>query len=188
LSRSLASVLKSTQSPIRRVLSLGLGSLLSNTKGQTRRLKQLAILLALRDELQKLNRAEIEVFAQDPGFTKQDEAFLSFLNIRILRTPSGASLGESSALLSPSTLIYSPFLTLEAYDALFAIEPLPLQALVSDDFNALKEKWPKYSNERAQVERLMKGAVNRYRRRVVSGEGFWEELDQSFPIAVYIAE
>ncbi|KAF2119064.1 hypothetical protein BDV96DRAFT_488009, partial [Lophiotrema nucula] len=62
------------------------------------------------------------------------------------------------------------------------------QLLVSDDFNALKEKWPKHSPERPQVERLMKGPVSRYRRRAVQGGGFWGESDESFPMAVYSFE
>lgn len=188
LSRTLLSAVRSSQTPITKLVSLGIGSLSSTTKGQTRRLKQLAILLAIRDELQLLSGTEVKVFAQDPVFTKQDEAFLSSLNIRILRTTSGSSLSEAASLISSSTLVYSPFLTLEAYEALFAAEPLQLQLFVGDDFNALKEKWPKHSYERVQVERLVRGAVHRYRRRVVQGEGFWEEVDQSFPLAIYVVE
>lgn len=189
LSRSLISTLKSTKTPITRIISLGLGSLSSNAKGQSRRIKQLAILLALQSELEQTNGGRgVELYAQDPVFTRQDEAFLSSLGIRILRTESGASLGEAASMLSANTLVYSPFLTLEAYEALFSTQSSQLQVFVSDDFNALKEKWPKYSAERVQVERLVKGAVGRYRRRAVGGEGFWEEDDQGFPMAVYGVE
>lgn len=188
LSHTLTSALKTAQTPITSILSLGLGSLYTSAKGQSRRLKQLAILLAIREELQKLSGAEISVYAQDPVFSRQDEAFLFSLNIRILRTPSASSLGEAFSLLSPSTLIFSPFLTLEAYEALFSADLLQLQLFVSDDFSALREKWPKYSEERMQVERLVKGAVGRYRRRAVSGKGFWEDEDQGFPMAVYIRD
>lgn len=189
LSRALTSAIKNAPVLITKILSLGLGSLSDMKKGQTRRLKQLAILLAIRSELQRSSNSEIEIYAQDPVFTRQDEILLSSLNIQILRTSSGSSLGEARSMLGLSTLIYSPFLTLEAYEALFSVEPtMQLQMFVSDDFNALKEKWPKYSNERAQVERLLKGSIGRYRRRAVGEAGFWEVEDGNFPMAVYAVE
>ena len=57
-----------TNIPITRIVSLGLGSLLV-TKSRPRRLKQLAILLSIRDCLQSGQQDPIEVYAQDPDFT-----------------------------------------------------------------------------------------------------------------------
>ncbi|KAF1976196.1 hypothetical protein BU23DRAFT_435113, partial [Bimuria novae-zelandiae CBS 107.79] len=170
---------------ITRLLSLGLGSLSSPEKGQTRRLKQLAVLLSIRDTLQTLTKGPIEAYAQDPTFTHADEALLQSLGVRIARTSSGSSLGEAAQLLDAGTVVYSPFLTLEAYEELLVKAKSPVQYLVGDDFNALVEKWPKRSAERAQVERVTKAALGRYRRKAVSGAGFWEESDGSFPMAVY---
>ena len=182
LSRHLQAITK-TNTPITSIVSLGLGSLLV-TKGQSRRLKQLAILLAIRDYLQEGRQEPIEVYAQDPTFTRQDEALLRSLGIQILRTPSGSDLGEAASFISPATLVYSPFLTLEAYEQLF--EPdIPIKYLAGDDFDALLKKWPKRSAERRQVEGVIRSGLSTYRRRTVAGEGFWTESDETFPMAVY---
>lgn len=184
ISDLLQAMLKNSTIPTTRILSLGLGSL-NNTKGQTRRLKQLTILLALRDTLRQTTGMSIEVYAQDPAFTRVDEALLSILGIHILRTPSGSELGESVSIIDQSTLIYSPFLTLEAYEQLLTSAPLPVQYLVGDDFNALLSKWPKRSAERAQVENLLKSKLSTYRKRAVRGVDFWAEEDATFPMAMY---
>ncbi|KAJ4991545.1 hypothetical protein SVAN01_02926 [Stagonosporopsis vannaccii] len=170
--------------PVTRIVSLGLGSLLV-TKGQSRRLKQLAILLAIRDCLQQERKQVIEVYAQDPTFTRLDESLLASLGVQILRTPSGADLGEAASFISPSTLVYSPFLTLEAYEQLITKHGQGLQYLVGEDFDALLRKWPKRSAERNQVEGVMKTGLSTYRRKVVSGDGFWISGDETFPMAVY---
>lgn len=170
--------------PITRIVSLGLGSL-TVVKGQSRRLKQLAILLAIRDHLQKVRGETIEVYAQDPAFTRSDETLLADVGIQVLRTPSGSDLGEAAGFISPNTLIYSPFLTLEAYKQLILKTSTPMQHLIGDDFDALLQKWPKRSPERKQVEGLMKVGLSKYRRRAVAGEGFWREGDETFPMAVY---
>lgn len=188
INKQLLFLTKSATTSFRRIVSLGLGSLSSTERGQTRRLKQLALLLAIHDTLQKQTKAPIEVYAQDPTFTKQDEALLSSLNIHILRTASGSSLGEAANVIDASTLIYSPFLTLEAYEQLLVESRQPVQYVIGDDFNALLEKWPKYSAERAQVQRVTKAALGRYRRKAVSGAGFWEESDGAFPMAVYAVQ
>ncbi|KAF3041340.1 hypothetical protein E8E12_007411 [Didymella heteroderae] len=83
ITRELHTIPKSGQ-PIARIVSLGLGSLFV-TKGQSRRLKQLAVFLSIRDQLQEARRESIEVYAQDPTFTRQDEALLASFGIRILR-------------------------------------------------------------------------------------------------------
>lgn len=183
ISRQLHAISRSGQ-PITRIVSLGLGSLLV-TKGQSRRLKQLAILLIIRDQLQKARQESIEVYAQDPTFTRLDEALLLSFGISILRTSSGSDLGEAASVILPTTLVYSPFLTLEAYEQLFRKTAIPMQYLLGDDFNALLQKWPKRSAERAQVEGLLKHGLSRYRGRVVTGEGFWTAEDETFPLAVY---
>lgn len=171
--------------PIARIVSLGLGSLFV-VKGQSRRLKQLAILLAIRDQLQEVRREPIEMYAQDPAFTRLDETFLASFGVRILRTSSGSDLGEAASLISPNTLVYSPFLTLEAYEQLFLKTTVSVQYLLGDDFDALLQKWPKRSAERTQVEGLLKQGLARYRRKAVSGEGFWTAEDETFPSAVYV--
>lgn len=188
IEKQLAFLKKSSLAPVTRILSLGLGSLSSAEKGQTRRLKQLAVLIAIRDTLQKQSKTPIQVYAQDPTFTRQDEALLSSFDIRIARTSSGSSLGEAADLIDGSTLIYSPFLTLEAYEQLLIRSKQPVQYFIGDDFNALLEKWPKYSAERAQVERVTKSALGRYRRKAISGAGFWDETDAAFPMAVYAVQ
>ena len=186
IDKHLTSLTRST--PITRILSLGLGSLSAPEKGQSRRIKQLAILLEIRSSLQKTSHAPVQVYAQDPTFTRADEALLSTLDIRIARTSSGSSLGEAEDLIDVNTIVYSPFLTLEAYEQLFVRSKAQVQYLIGDDFNALLEKWPKYSAERAQVEKLVKSALGRYRRRAISGEGFWDEADGAFPMAGYAVQ
>lgn len=188
IDKQLLFLTKSATTSLTRIISLGLGSLSSTERGQTRRLKQLALLISIRETLQSQAKAPIEVYAQDPTFTKQDEALLRSLNIHILRTASGSSLGEAADMITPSTLIYSPFLTLEAYEQLLIGSKQPVQYVVGDDFNALLEKWPKHSAERAQVQRVTKAALGRYRRKAVSGAGFWEESDGAFPMAVYAVQ
>ena len=185
INRQLRTMSKSGQ-PITRIVSLGLGSLLV-TKGQSRRLKQLAILLSIRDDLQKARREPIEVYAQDPTFTRLDEALLASFGIQFLRTSSGSDLGEAASVIIPTTLVYSPFLTLEAYEQLFLRTAIPVQYLLGDDFNALLQKWPKRSAERTQVEELLKHGLASYWRRALTGEGFWTAEDETFPSAVYVA-
>ncbi|CAO2650046.1 Nn.00g013380.m01.CDS01 [Neocucurbitaria sp. VM-36] len=184
ISRQLQATFKNSATPVTTILSLGLGSL-RGSKGQTRRLKQLTILLAIQDTFRRISGRQIDIYAQDPTFTRADESFLTSLGIRILRTPSGSVLGEAATIIRPSTLIYSPFLTLEAYEQLLLNIASSIQFLVGDDFNALLNKWPKYSAERTQVEGIIKVGLSRYRRRVVDGEGFWTEEDGTFPMAVY---
>ncbi|KAH6621914.1 hypothetical protein C7974DRAFT_213006 [Boeremia exigua] len=170
--------------PIARIVSLGLGSLFV-TKGQSRRLKQLAVLLAVRDHIQKEQNEPIEVYAQDPNFTRPDENLLMSLGIQILCTPSGSDLGEATSFITPDTLVYSPFLTLEAYEQLILRYGRGLQYLIGDDFDALLRKWPKRSAERKQVEGVVKTGLSKYRRKTVAGEGFWTVEDETFPMAVY---
>ncbi|KAL5375934.1 hypothetical protein DPSP01_010799 [Paraphaeosphaeria sporulosa] len=188
IEKQLPSLTKPGTTSFTRIVSLGLGSLSSTEKGQTRRLKQLTLLLAIQDTLQKQTQSPIEVYAQDPAFTKQDEAMLSSLNVRILRTASGSSLGEAADVIDASTLIYSPFLTLDAYEQLLVESKRPVQYVIGDDFNALLDKWPKYSAERAQVQKVTKAGLGRYRRKAILGTGFWEEIDGAFPMAVYAAQ
>lgn len=176
--------IKHSTHPVTRILSLGLGSL-QPSKHQTRRLKQLTILLAVRDSIKQLSNCQITVYAQDPTFTRTDEAFLTSLDIRILRTPSSAELGEAATVISLSTLVYCPFLTVEVYERLMLTADPPVGILFGDDFNALLDKWPKHSAERKQVELVMHAGLAKYRRRAVGGEGFWTEGDGAFPMAVY---
>jgi hypothetical protein len=184
LSRYLQKITK-TNTPITRIVSLGLGSLLV-MKNQSRRLKQLAILLSLRDSLQRGQQEPIEVYAQDPTFTRQDKALLAALGIGILRTPSSSELGEAAAVISPFTLVYSPFLTLEAYEQLISGPVMPVRYLIGDDFDALLKKWPNRSAERRQVEGVLRSGLLKYRRKALAGEGFWTERDETFPMAVYV--
>ena len=183
ISRQLHTISKS-RSPITRIVSLGLGSLFV-AKGQSRRLKQLTILLAIRDHLQEAQKEPIDVYAQDPTFMRLDESLLASLGIQILRTPSGSDLGEAASFITPTTVVYSPFLTLEAYEQLILRPSMSVQYLIGDDFDALLQKWPKRSAERKQVEEVMKQGLARYRRKVVAGDKFWTQEDEPFPMAVY---
>jgi hypothetical protein len=88
-------------------------------------------------------------------------------------------------LVDANTLIYSPFLTLEAYEQLLLQSDRQVKYLVGDDFNALLAKWPKHSAERGQVERLIRTGISQFRRRAASGDGFWEQEDMAFPMAMY---
>lgn len=184
VAKYLPTALKRSPVEITRLLSLGLGSLLV-TKSQSRRLKQIAILLAIRSELEVSSVAPIEIYAQDPTFTRLDEAFLASLDIKISHTSSGSSLGEAATLISPKTMIYSPFLTIEAYEQLLMHQRLPIPLILGDDFDALSVKWPKHSEERKQLEVVMKLGLSRYRRRSIQGHGFWTEEDGAFPMAMY---
>jgi hypothetical protein len=184
--RQLHASLKTQASPIKSIVSLGLGGF-SVAKCQSRRLKQLTILLAIRTDLENLSATKIDVYAQDPSFTRGDEAFLTALNISILHTSSTTSLGEAAAIVSTSTLIYTPFLTLEVYEQLLRVAQVKIPVILGDDFNALLTKWPSRSLEHGQVEALTKKCLHRYKRRTIQGGGFWEEVDGSFPMALYDA-
>jgi hypothetical protein len=175
--------LKNVHTPITKILSLGLGSLVA-AKGQSRRLKQLTILLFVRDILMQIWDMSAQVYAQDPTFTRKDESFLESLGIHILRTQSGSELGEASLILDTSTLVYSPFLTLEAYEQLLK-DGTTVQYLFGDDFDVLLQKWPRQSAERVGVDRVMKKGLRAFRKRPVVGEGFWTEEDGTFPMAIY---
>lgn len=178
---------KTSGSSISRVLSLGLGSL-TPIKTQTRRLKQLAIFLAIADALEQATQKPIALFAQDPTFTRVDEAFLATFGVAVVRTPSGAELGEARSFIDATTMVYSPFLTLEAYEQLMLHAGHHMKYIIGDDFNALLTKWPKHSAEKEQVEGIMKSGISWFRRRVISGEGFWDEEDNAFPMAIYSIE
>ncbi|KAH8712067.1 hypothetical protein GQ44DRAFT_730803 [Phaeosphaeriaceae sp. PMI808] len=184
ISRQLQGTLKNSAIPITRILSLGLGSL-HDAKGHVRRLKQLTILLALQNILQNSLGESVEIYAQDPSFTRADQTFLTSLGIHLSRTSSGASLGEAAALISPSTLIYSPFLTIEVYELLLVAPQVPVSHIFGDDFSALQNKWPRHSEERKQIERLVKSGLGEFRRRAINSKDFWLEADESFPMALY---
>lgn len=173
-----------SKAPIRQILSLGLGTF-TVAKSLARRIKQLVILLAIRRSFQHSSKSEIDLYAQDPSFTRSDEAFLNSLGIKILRTSSASELGQAASIIGPSTLVYSPFLTIDVYEQLFAYEGAQLPCLFADDFNALVKKWPRHSREQKQVEGLVKKGLSKYRRRGIVGEGFWVDEDETFPMAMY---
>lgn len=176
---------------ITKALSLGLGSL-GASKDQPRRMKQLALFMAIASHLQT-REFTVPLYAQDPTFTKQDEEFLNTLGIQVLKTPSLSDLGEAGALIDDETLVYSPFLTITTYIQLFGIgqnntskseNRIPI--LIGDDFNALKLKWEKRTAEYRDVEALIKTMkASNYQRRLMSGDDFWEETDNPFPMALY---
>jgi len=185
ISSSIPNILPSKgRPPITKIVSLGLGTF--TTKNQSRVLKQLAFLLAIAEQNNPTSSAGlVEIYAQDPTFTRTDEIFLKSLGIKILRTPSSSDLGEAGKIIDRSTLVYSPFLTIDAYKLLF--RACTVEYLVGDDFNALRVKWPKQSAERSEVERLVKGEVSKLRRRALGaapGE-FWAAEDKPFPMAIY---
>lgn len=183
LSLSISRLLSPKTLPkITRILSLGLGSLESTD--QTRRIKQLTIYLAIAEQLRDHNPS-IELYAQDPSFSKTDEQFLQSLGVHILSTPSATELGEAAQYIDDSTLVYSPFLTLEAYQLLFSTQRVDL--FIGDDFDALRLKWPKHSSGRNEVEALSRRYMQGLRKRVIGGgvDGFWDVEEKPFPMAMY---
>ncbi|KAJ4111330.1 hypothetical protein NW768_011904 [Fusarium equiseti] len=182
---------------ITRIVSLGLGSLL-DAKDQQRRIKQLVMLMAIASHLalplSLSDRSALQIYAQDPTFTAADDTFLQSLGIVVLKTPSIADLGEAGRMMDEETLVYSPFLTLETYKLLLSSSqssavPVNVPILFSDDFNALRLKWDKRTSERKNVEGLIQGTrAGNYRRRAVSGEGFWTQQDRPFPLALYLRQ
>ncbi|CAH0019355.1 unnamed protein product [Clonostachys rhizophaga] len=198
LARRFEAMLHAKSRPrINKIVSLGLGSL-GASKDQPRRMKQLAIFMAIASHIQATSERQFQIplYAQDPSFTKTDEDFLNFLGVHVLRTPEASDLGEAGQMIDGETLIYSPFLTIEAYGRLFAAAQKKSEkaksleriapVLIGDDFNALKLKWEKRTAEHRNVESLMRGLKERsYQRRVISGEGFWTESDNPFPMALY---
>ncbi len=182
LSLSIAQLLESKNRPaVTKIVSLGLGSLKS--ADQARRIKQLTILLAIAEQLQQ-HDTKIEIYAQDPSFSKIDEAFLQSLGVRILYTPSAVAVGEAAQYIDESTLVYCPFLTLEAYELFFSTKTLNF--FVGDDFDALRIKWPKHSAGRNEAESISRRFVQGFRKRVIGGDdGFWDAEDKPFPMAMY---
>ena len=182
LSHIITHLLESKNRPaVTKVVSLGLGSFKSTD--QSRRIKQLAILLAISEQLRQ-HEPNLEVYAQDPSFTKTDEAFLQSLGIHILSTPSATEAGEAAKYIDQSTLVYCPFLTLEAYQLFFSTETLNF--FVGDDFDALRIKWPKHSAGRNEAESLSRRFVQGFRKRAIGGgDGFWDAEDKPFPMAIY---
>jgi hypothetical protein len=182
LCSSIEQLIESKNRPVvTRILSLGLGSLKSTN--QSRRVKQLTIFLAIAEQLQRQTTG-LEIYAQDPSFTKTDEVFLQSLGVRIISTPSATELGEAAQYLDESTLVYCPFLTLEAYQLLLSAARLTV--FIGDDFDALKVKWPKHSAGRLEAESLSRTIVQKFRKRTISsGDGFWVEDDKPFPMAMY---
>jgi hypothetical protein len=182
LSLSITHLLESKNRPaVTKIVSLGLGSLKSTE--QARRIKQLTIFLAIAEQLRR-HETKIEVYAQDPSFSKTDEAFLQSLGVHILSTPSATEVGEAAQYIDESTLVYCPFLTLEAYQLFFATGTLNF--FVGDDFDALRIKWPKHSAGRDEAESLSRRFVQKFRKRVIGGDdGFWDVEDKPFPMAMY---
>jgi hypothetical protein len=165
---------------VTKVISLGLGSLASID--QTRRIKQLTIFLAITEQLRQYG-SKIEIYAQDPSFSKSDEAFLQSLGVNILSTTSATELGEAAQYIDESTLVYCPFLTLEAYE-LFLSSGI-INFFIGDDFDALRVKWPKHSAGRKEAESLLRRFVQGFRKRMIGGDGFWDAEDKPFPMAIY---
>jgi hypothetical protein len=145
-------------------------------------MKQLVIFLSIAEHLQSQD-PKINIYAQDPAFSAVDEQFLQSLGIKILHTPSTTNLGGAARYINGSTLVYCPFLTLEAYELLFATT---VNTFISDDFNALRIKWPKYSAERKEVEQLLKQYVQQAKRRpLIEDNEFWNVEIKPFPMAMY---
>ncbi|KAF2670246.1 hypothetical protein BT63DRAFT_232748 [Microthyrium microscopicum] len=190
LSKTIFSTLRYKQrTPINNVISLGLGSLTS--QDQSRRIKQLTIFLAISEELESLSKTSIKLYAQDPTFTKIDEAFLQSLGINILRTPSPSMLGEAEHYISEKSLVYSPFLTIQAYQSLFNSSPMGM--LIGDDFNALNLKFSKFTEDYEDVDRLVRHELVKYQRRSLVQDSkvdpsFWDKEDKMFPMALYRRE
>jgi hypothetical protein len=186
ITQQLHASVRGRTTPISSIVSLGLGGFLV-TKWRSRRLKQLTILLAMKNDLENISATKIVVYAQDPSFTRADEAFLKALGIRLLRTSSITSLDEAELFISPSTLVYTPFLTLEVYEQLLRVARVGAPIIFGDDFDVLMNKWPRRSPEHDLVETLTRKGLSGDKRRVIQGKGFWEEVDESSPMALYDA-
>jgi len=182
LNLSISRLLESKTRPtVTKVVSLGLGSFKS--ADQNRRIKQLTILIAISEQLRQYT-PEIEIYAQDPSFSKIDEAFLQSFGVHILRTPSATDLGEAAQYIDESTLVYSPFLTLEAYQLLFSTKTINF--FIGDDFDALRVKWPKHTSGRNEAEVLFRKFIQSLRKRIISRDDeFWDPEDKPFPMAMY---
>jgi hypothetical protein len=182
LSLSISHLLESKNHPtVTRIVSLGLGSLKS--ADQARRIKQLTVFLAIGEQLRQ-REPKIMLYAQDPSFSKVDEAFLQSLGVNILSTPSATELGEAAQYINELTLVYCPFLTLEAYQLFFATGSL--NYFIGDDFDALRIKWPKRSAGWNEAESLSRRFVQGLRKRMIGGgDGFWDAEDNPFPMAMY---
>jgi len=169
-------------------------------------MKQLVIFLdivALIGQLQNQNEQslnsdtgavilELQIFAQDPSFSKLDEQLLHWLGVTILHTPSPTSGGEALSLIDENTVVYSPFLTFEAYKLFFERSEGKVGMWISDDFEALKSMG---KGTRGEVDGLLRffEKGKGWRRRVVgTGVGgevaFWEEGEKAVPMAVYWKE
>lgn len=183
-SSSIEALLNAKNLPtITNIVSLGLGSLYEKSRDQPRRLKQLAMLLGVAEFLRSARSPEINIYAQDPSFTKADEALLRGMGVQVLKTTSPSDLGEAGRFIDEKTLVYSPFLTIEAYELL--LETCMVDLLVGDDFNALRSKWKKHTTGHRQVAHLMRSGVSQYHRRSIIGDGFWRDNDRHFPMALY---
>lgn len=183
LSHTIYKALSTKNRPtVTKIVSLGLGSLKS--VNQSRIIKQLAILLAIAAQLQETNPS-LRIYAQDPSFTKTDETFLRSLGVEILSTPSAGQVGEAREMIDETTLVYSPFLTLEAYGLFF--ESQKLGFFIGDDFDALRTKFPKKSAGWMEVDGVWRKFVSgRFQKRALSGgEGFWDAEEKPFPMAMY---
>jgi hypothetical protein len=192
LSKTISSMLRSKQQRVQltKAVSLGLGSLTS--ANQSRRIKQLAVFMAITSQVSAMQKTPTILYAQDPTFTKVDEMFLESLGINILRTTSPSSLGEAQHYIDRETLLYTPFLTIEAYRSV--LESRDIGLLVCDDFDALRLKWPKFTDEYETVAGLLRRDLRRYSRRGINlgsadkernGDSFWEDEDKVFPMALY---
>lgn len=170
---------------VTKVVSLGLGSFLERSKDQNRRLKQLAMFLSLAGHIKRASKGQTtpQLYAQDPAFTRMDEMVLQRYGVQVLKTSSIADLGGARQVIDENTLVYTPFLSLDAYKLLLGLRSVNM--LIMDDFNALKLKWDKNTTEHRDVEGMMKSHVSQFRRRVVNGDGFWEDDDKPFPMALY---
>ena len=184
LSLAITHLLESKNNPtVKRIVSLGLGSLKSTD--QARRIKQLTIFLAIVEQI-KVRQPKLEIYAQDPSFSKTDEAFLQILGVKILSTPSATNLGEAAQYIDEITLVYCPFLTLEAYELLFATGAVKF--FIGDDFDALRMKWPKRSAGWIEAESISRRFVQGLRKRIISGgDDFWDAEDKPFPMAMYFS-
>jgi hypothetical protein len=179
---SITRLLESKNRPtVTKAISLGLGSL--HSADQSRRIKQLVIFLAIAEQLRQHNPS-VELYAQDPSFSKIDEAFLQSLGVHILSTPSAIELGDATQVIDNSTLVYCPFLTLEAYRLL--LDTGNLNFFIGDNFDVLRNKWPKHSPARNEAESLLRRFMNGFQKRTIDHDaGFWNVEDRSFPMAMY---
>ncbi|SMQ49270.1 unnamed protein product [Zymoseptoria tritici ST99CH_3D7] len=100
-----------------KALCLGIGSLSrENLECRKRSMWQFVVFCDLVEQMRG-EGVELEVLAQEPGFTELDVEFLDVLGVKVLETRLGdgtMGLGPAKEQLGEGTLVYEPFIDMNA--------------------------------------------------------------------------